>query len=783
MNIPNMDGLVAKQPELKVLETEILVLGGGLPGVCAALQAAQSGRKVILVERSLVLGGNCSPEIGVHPSDAHRFHTYMVSTGTVGKLIEDTAFIYGKTFSDDHHYNISMQWDMTMKRALEQAGVQVLLNHYAHTPYMDGDRIVAVLCDDILTYKRVLIRVSHFVIDDTGDGNVSERAGANYRMGREARSEFNERLAPEEADRITMGMSLVSLIRNTGKDTPFIPTENTPEFHPGYGGETACRLYDEDSLWFWFPTETGGEIDAIEDGHEIYRRVRGHLDSAWNYMKNGQYKEYNRNWEMVWVSPRMGKRESRRFEGDYWLNENDCENGRLFEDAIGVGGFALDIHYPRPENPEYVQVKYHAMPPVYTIPYRCVYSKNIENLFFASRLLSVTHIAHGTTRLQRTLAALGQAVGMAAALCAEYDITPRELLTEGHLDELQQRLLKEDCTIPNRRNQDEHDLARKATVSASSEMVYGINGEVKFEPVEKVAGAELWNFDNRLDSAEILLRNTTDEERTITCTLERFVPEHPWQVRGEREHFDYQKYHNEAEWGSEWRVKYFHRIATAEAVLPAQFEGYVKFSFNAQFAPKNPLTDDDRMALVIHSEEAGIEIGRCDGFYSYVRSIEGYGVSKEGEQQYHVRPRSCFYKLSPAPLYGEAIQILNGQNRRFSENPHNMWHPVSLPADITLSWETPVTVEEARITFDTLERTAWEMPYENNTRVSPQCVKKFHLAFYLDGKEVYVHCEDDWHNRLAKIAVPKITADQLVLTIEEIWDADRIPGVYEIRVY
>lgn len=783
MDMTDGGRLVAKTPKQIVLDTEILVLGGGLPGVCAAIQAAECGRKVILVERSLVLGGNCGPEIGVHPSDAHRFHSYMVSTGIVGRLLEDTAFVCGKTFSNDHHYNISMQWDAVMRQALERAGVLVLLCHYAHTPYMDGSRIAAVLCEDTLTYKRVLIRVSHFVIDDTGDGNVSELAGARYRMGREARSEFQERLAPEEADRITMGMSLVSLIRNTGGNAPFIPPENTPAFYPGYGGETACQLNDRDSLYFWFPTETGGEIDAIEDAHEIYRRVRGHLDSAWNEMKNGKYEEYNRNWEMVWVSSRMGKRESRRFEGDYWLNENDCENGRIFEDAIGVGGFALDIHYPKPENPEYVSVKYHAMPPVYTIPYRCVYSKNIENLFFASRLMSVTHIAHGTTRVQRTLAALGQAVGMAAALCTEYGVTPRGLLTEGHLEELQQRLLREDCTIPNCQNLDEKDLARKAKVSASSETVYGVIGQVRFEAVEKAAGAELWDFEDHLDYAEFLLRNTTDEARKITCTLERFVPEHPWQTRGERAFFDDQTFHNEAEWGNEWRIKYFQEVARDEAVLPPHFEGYVKFRFNAKFAPKNPLTDDDRIALVVRCEEEGVEIGRCDRFYSYVRSIEGYSLSREGETQYNVRPRSCFYRLSPAPPYGGAAQVLNGRNRRFSENPHNMWHPVSLPADLTLSWEQPITLREVRITFDTLERTAWEMPYENNARVSPQCVKKYKLTFLLEGKEVYTHAEDDWHNRLAKIRVPAVKADRLILTLEEIWDPSRIPGVYEIRAY
>ena len=138
MDIPNIPEERICEPELIEIETEILVLGGGLPGVCAAVQAGRMGRKVILAEKSLTLGGNCGPEIGVHPSDAHRFHPYMVSTGIVGELIEEAAFRNAKTDSQDMHYNISMEWDSIMASALEEAGVTVLRSHYAHTPIMSG---------------------------------------------------------------------------------------------------------------------------------------------------------------------------------------------------------------------------------------------------------------------------------------------------------------------------------------------------------------------------------------------------------------------------------------------------------------------------------------------------------------------------------------------------------------------------------------------------------------------------------------------------------------------
>lgn len=779
---PIIDGAVARPPETIEHTCQVLVMGGGLPGVCAAIQAAEMGMDVILVEQRMTLGGNCGPEIGVHPSDAHRFHTYMVSTGIVGKLIEDAAYVRAKTNSADVHYNVSMRWDTVMSKALERAGVRVLLAHYAHTPYVRDGKIVAVLCEDTLTASRVLIHVNGYVIDDSGDGNVSERAGATYRMGREARSEFNEFLAPEQAEKTTMGSSQVTLIRDAGREAPFYPEPDVPPFYPGYGGDCSFHPPRGTSLWFWFPTETGGDLDMIKDGHAVYRRLRGHIDSAWNQMKNVRDDGSLRNWEMVWCSSEMGKRESRRFEGDYILNQNDLQVGRKFEDAIAVGGFAMDIHYPKPENKEYVKVTYHLIPPVYTIPYRSIYSKDVGNLFFASRLLSVSHLAHGSVRLQRTLATIGQAAGMAAALCASYGISPRELYTQGHIPELQQKLLKWDATIPTTENLDEQDKARQAKVSASSEIPYGITGTPTFRKISGVAGVELWDFTDRIDTCEVLLRNTSDQAVEVHCDLEHFVPDHPWQYHGERKFFDYYPSHNEVEWGSEHRTRFFRNVASAVVTVPAGFEGYVTIPFGASVTAKDPMTDDDRMTVVLRTDHDGLELGCSDTLVSYMREICGVTTWEDGSEAYVVKPCSVFATIHPTPLYGEASQVLNGQNRRFSENPQNMWHPAELPADLTLEWDAPVKAQEVVITFDTLERTATAMPYESSNRASGQCVKKYRLTLYRGQEEVFA-AETENHNRVSAVKFPETEFDRLVLTVLETWDETRIPGVYQIRVY
>ena len=162
-----------------------------------------------------------------------------------------------------------------------------------------------------------------------------------------------------------------------------------------------------------------------------------------------------------------GKRESRRFIGDYILKQGDCERGEVFEDAVAYGGWSLDLHPPKGIYEEKGPFTTKQVP-LYTIPFRSLYSRNVPNLLFAGRQISTSHVAFGSTRVMATCSVMGQAVGTAAALCAKHDCTPRELCRES-IVELQQTLLKDDAYIIGASNSDLYDLARKADVRASSE--------------------------------------------------------------------------------------------------------------------------------------------------------------------------------------------------------------------------------------------------------------------------------------------------------------------------
>jgi len=311
-------------------------------------------------------------------------------------------------------------------------------------------------------------------VDCTGDGWVGHFAKAEYRLGREARSEHDESNAPEKADSITMsgclmGNALGFRARSIGEPAPYTRPVWAYDIPPLEGYGRGVRRITGGEWWVEHPGDIDDLWHAEEARDELIRIVFGY----WDYIKNKSHlKESAETYAIVHVPFMDAKRESRRLIGDYILNQNDCVDGRVFSDRVSYGGWPLDIHHPKGIfSGSEGSFDYNTHVPIYTIPYRCLYSRNIENLLFAGRCASVTHVALGTIRVQSTLATLGQAAGTAAALCVKLDTTPRGIYRD-HITVLQQKLLKDDQTIPELLNEDPTDLARPATVRASTTATY-----------------------------------------------------------------------------------------------------------------------------------------------------------------------------------------------------------------------------------------------------------------------------------------------------------------------
>jgi hypothetical protein len=270
--------------------------------------------------------------------------------------------------------------------------------------------------------------------DCTGDGTIGFLAGADYAMGREGRDEYNESTAPEKADKMTMGSSVQWYSVEEDKPVSF------PVFQYGIVFNDTNSERVTMGEWTW---ETGMNFDQIND----FERIRDYgllvVFSNWSALKNDipATKKVFGNRRLEWVAYVAGKRESRRLLGDLILREQDITDYIIYPDASAPTTWTIDLHYPDPENSqlfpgmEFKSIAVHRKIHPYPIPYRCLYSRNIDNLFMAGRNISVTHVALGTVRVMRTTGMMGEVVGMAASVAKRYETNPREVY-QNHLREL-----------------------------------------------------------------------------------------------------------------------------------------------------------------------------------------------------------------------------------------------------------------------------------------------------------------------------------------------------------
>lgn len=483
MTVRKSGGLVTSYE----METDIVIVGGGMAGVCAAIAAARNGARVVLVQDRPVLGGNASSEVRMHivGADRHggRKDTDSRESGILEEIRLETA-VWNPQRSASVFDILLLDW------VRQEPNITLLLNTFCDGVVMKNEHeIHAVLASRPSTEDAFTLRAPLF-IDCSGDGRLGAEAGAEYRVGREAQSEFGESMAPPVADRKTMGSSILFIGRKYDRPMPFKP----PAWAHKFTGPLPHRGIGSYEYGFWW-NEWGGELDIIKDNERIRDELLATALGIWDLIKNsGHYKD-SENWALEWVGAVPGKRESRRFIGDYILREQDVKNGEVFEDGVAYGGWPIDLHPPagiHTEEPPAVSVN----TPMYNIPFRCVYSRNIANLLFAGRNISTSHVAFGSTRVMGTCAVLGQAAGTAAALCVKHQCAPWELGKEG-IQELQQQLLKDDAYIIGVTNSDPHDLARKAAASASSAMPDGRGAENVINGIHRGVGprANRWSSD------------------------------------------------------------------------------------------------------------------------------------------------------------------------------------------------------------------------------------------------------------------------------------------------
>jgi hypothetical protein len=432
-------------------EFDFVVVGGGAAGCCAAVSAARLGCRVAFIHDRPVLGGNNSTEVRVglsgliHQMPYPQLGNLLEELGPVGywslqqakksrdlpRSQEVIALFEKEPQRRIHNAGPSTNYEDEKKLAVvaTEKNITLYLSTRANGVEMDGQRIAAVLAQEIKTGRRLRFKAA-LVADCTGDGVIGALAGADSAYGRESKEEHGEEFAPEKADELVMGTSVQWFAEEGSEPSTF------PECPWALKFDADHAIKTKRGDWDW---ETGAMRNHITDIEEIRDYGLRVVYGNWATLKNHpKFKDEFARQKLSWVAYIGGKRESRRLLGDVLLRQQDIVAARPFPDASVTTTWTIDLHYP--EKPMCAceafqsEARQFRIQP-YPIPYRCLYSRNISNLMMAGRNISVTHIALGTVRVQRTTGMMGEVLGMAASLCKQNTTTPRGVY-EKHLDDL-----------------------------------------------------------------------------------------------------------------------------------------------------------------------------------------------------------------------------------------------------------------------------------------------------------------------------------------------------------
>lgn len=402
---------------------DLVIVGGGITGCAAALAADKQGLKTALIHDRPILGGNASGEV--------RVHTLGIN-GKGKSLISQIDTAHYPNGSAD-----ALKEDEKRQRNMEAArNVTMFLNCRAYGVVMSGKRIAAVNAAHNESGKTLRFDAPVF-IDCTGDAWIGFWAGAEYRYGREPRSEFGEEWdkhgelwSPTAPDNRVMGASLLWYSKPTSSPETFpdVPwAMDVAKGKPATAGE-----------WFW--EYSANDKNQIDDAEEIRDHI---LKAIYGSFANAKKESKYATHKLDWVGYLNGKRESRRLIGDYVYTMKDEVAGTRFPDAVVEETREIDVHYQqilgakgtKGESRDFLSTALFYKVPQYYIPFRSLYSKNIENLMMAGRCFSCSHVGLGGPRVMRTCGQMGIATGYAASLCKKYSTTPRGVYQQ-HLPDL-----------------------------------------------------------------------------------------------------------------------------------------------------------------------------------------------------------------------------------------------------------------------------------------------------------------------------------------------------------
>ncbi len=715
----------------KYLSASLVIVGGGLSGVCAALEAARLGMTVILAHNRPVLGGNSSSEIRVWTRGATGAGTlFGEEMGILGRLKMRNLYV-------NPDYNPIFWDEVLLDGVLGEKNITLLLNTNIEQVVCRNGRIMELYGVQQASELAYTLNGEYY-IDATGDGMIGEQAGILYEVG-DGLYQTGDDLQKREL----LSSSILYYVKDMGKPVPFIAPEYVHDMAyiqtlVNKGGRIISEKQTGSDCW-WF--EYGGLCNTISGSQEIGMELRRLVLGIWNYIKNsGKYPEAE-NYTLEWIGSIPGKRESRRMVTEYMLCQEDLLEQREFEDAAFYGGWYMDFHPAEglsSKKNNCVQIPVN----IYAVPFRCLYNRKVENLLFAGRNIGTKREAFSSARVMNTCALSGQAAAVLAWGCQLWKKHPAEL-TGVQIRKLQDLLQREDMFIPGRRLCETEDLARNARITASSEYVLLPEPEEEYFKLD--AGAFLTL--PKAEGSSVVIEIQNDGETDTELEMEYYVSDLPSRLRpGKLE--------------AENKITLVSGVQKVMLSLPQKERKFCTVVFAA-------------------NEKIGIRKNK--------RRNPGILLGRKDSSRYC---DPCLW-WQPEGLYA-AESVVNGYIRPYqgvniwcSEAEENPW--------LLLEWEQPVSFREIRLFFEpefSMEIPSscagrWDESHKFTLRntMPPQLARELSVEVY--SREQWIEISrvcDNWNRLLVLDFDRTVTAEKLRINFKRSWGDSRAQ-LYQISIY
>lgn len=735
------------------LHADLVVAGGGLAGLCAALAAARDGLQVILVQDRPVLGGNASSEVRLWANGATSHmgnnNRWAREGGIMGEIMEENLW-------RNKEGNPILFDALLLDMAQAQQGLTLLLNTAVYALEKAADTIQSVTAFNAINETFYTLHGRQFC-DATGDGVLGYLAGAAHRVGAESPDELGEKMAPGDDFGHKLGHSIYFYTKQGAQPVKFVPPsfalqdiEEIPRYRRLTSTLNGCDLW-------WL--EWGGRLDTVHDSEQIKWELWKIVWGVWDYIKNsGEFPDADRL-TLEWVGQIPGKRESRRFTGDYMLCQQDIIEQRDRYDAVAYGGWSIDLH---PADGVYSKEdgcrQFHSKG-TYTIPFRSLYSSSLDNLLLTGRLISASHVAFGSARVMCTCGLLGEVVGRAAAVCHHQQITAKQLAAPECVGALQQHLLASGCHIPRLPLQ---DPAWGATVTASStyilETLPADAGWHKLEercalliPIKAGESLPTFGFTLRAEGLQTVQVKLLTSEKCANTTADLLLSEISLEVQASGEyavHFDYR----------------------------AEQDRYLFIAFDIHPQVEMALTRELLPGVMTVFNSLNARVAKrtrqiADGDYG----VDEFDFWLPRRQPHQIMPAIHFSR--PLALW-HADYLLNGRSR--PEQHTNGWVPAPDDNHPTLTWQwaTPQTPKKLTLVFDNdFDHAMESVQMGHALAVTPHCTTEYRLWV----NDILLAEVTENRHSVCSHAIPEGLA-VTVVRLELLKSAGGLPALYTLNL-